>query len=207
MSSYQVEKQLVLNYYKELDSAAENNLSKVMERYLDDYYIWRGFHPFNEQSNAKAVSELFWQPLRHAFRHMQRRMDIFMAGRNEIDGFESVWVTSMGHLVGLFDNEWLGIAPTGKMIFLRYCEFNKIEHGKITETAMFFDIPHLMMQAGLQPFPSQTAAHLVQPGPMTRDGLMFEGQDPKEGEKTLAAIDFMVNDMRDWKDDKKATSS
>ena len=30
-----------------------------------------------------------------------------------------------------------------KMAFLRYCEFNKIEGGKITETAMFFDIPHI----------------------------------------------------------------
>jgi hypothetical protein len=50
----------------------------------------------------------------------------------------------------------VGIRPTRKMAFLRYCEFNKIENGKITETAMFFDIPHLMMQAGQNPFPSQT---------------------------------------------------
>ena len=145
MSGYQVEKQLVLNYYQELDTASIKNITMVMERYLDENYIWRGFHPFNEQSSAKAVSEVFWQPLRHSLQHIQRRMDIFMAGRNEIDGFESVWVTSMGHLMGLFDNEWLGIRPSGKMAFLRYCEFNKIEHGKITETAMFFDIPHLMI--------------------------------------------------------------
>ncbi len=49
---------------------------------------------------------------------------------------------------------WLGIPPTGKMAFLRYCEFNRVEDGRITETAMYFDIPHLMMQAGLQPFPA-----------------------------------------------------
>ena len=59
MSSYQVEKQLVLNYYQELDTASKNDITKVMERYLDVHYIWRGFHPFNEQSSAKAVSELF----------------------------------------------------------------------------------------------------------------------------------------------------
>ena len=123
-----------------------------------------------------------------------------MAGKNEIDGFESVWVISMGHLMGLFDNEWLGIAPSGKMAFLRYCEFNKVENGKITETAMFFDIPHVMMQVGLNPFPPQTAAHLVQPGPMTHEGLMFDEQDTAEGEKTLATIDFMVNDIRTWKE-------
>jgi len=121
-----------------------------------------------------------------------------MAGKNEIDGFKSVWVVSMGHLMGLFDNEWLGINPSRKMAFLRYCEFNKVENGKITETAMFFDIPHVMIQVGLNPFPPQTAAHLVQPGPMTHEGLMFEEQDSAEGEKTLAAIDFMVNDIRTW---------
>ena len=60
-----------------------------------------------------------------------------------------------------------------------------------------------MMQAGLRPFPTQTAAHLVQPGSMTHDGVMFEEQDPKEGEKTLAAIDFMINDLKNWKDPKK----
>ena len=122
-----------------------------------------------------------------------------MAGRNDVDGLQSVWVTSMGHLMGLFDTAWLGIQPTGKMVFLRYCEFNKIEHGKITETAMFFDIPHVMMQAGLNPFPPQTAAHLVQPGPMTHDGLMYDAQDPDEAVKTLAAIDHMLKDMREWR--------
>ena len=59
MSGYQVEKQLVLNYYQELDTASKSNITKVMERHLDNHYIWRGFHPFNEQTSAKAVSELF----------------------------------------------------------------------------------------------------------------------------------------------------
>ena len=29
-------------------------------------------------------------------------MDIFIAGKNQIDGFESVWVISMGNLDGLY---------------------------------------------------------------------------------------------------------
>ena len=203
MRNYQAEKKLVRDYYKALDRVNVDGITEVLGLFIGDNYLWRGFHPFNEQFGAEAVSEIFWKPFRRAFQHMQRRMDVFFAGSNEIDDHQSVWVVSMGHLMGLFDNEWLGITPSGKMAFLRYCEFNKIEHGKITETAMFFDIPHLMIQVGLHPFPTQTAAHLVQPGPMTHDGLMFEEQNPEEGEKTLAAIDFMVNDMRDWKDAKK----
>jgi len=200
MSNYQAEKKIILEYYKALDGPQGADITKVLESHVSENYIWRGYHPFNELKDAKEVSEIFWQPFRHAFKNIQRRMDIFMAGKNEIDGFESVWVISMGHLMGLFDNEWLGIAPSGKMAFLRYCEFNKVENGKITETAMFFDIPHVMMQVGLNPFPPQTAAHLVQPGPMTHEGLMFDEQDTAEGEKTLATIDFMVNDIRTWKE-------
>ena len=74
------------------------------------------------------------------------------------------------------------------MIFLRYAEFNKVVSNKIVETAMFFDIPHLMVQAGIKPFTSQTAAHLVQPGPRTHDGLLFEKQDEEEGKKTKLKI-------------------
>ena len=200
MNNFQQEKKIVLDYYKSLDKAEGNDISKVVIDHTVEDYIWRGYHPFNELSNPTEVSEIFWQPFRHAFKNMQRRMDIFMAGKNEIDGFESVWVVSMGHLMGLFDNEWLGIKPSRKMALLRYCEFNKVENGRITETAMFIDIPHVMMQVGLNPFPPQTASHLVQPGPITHEGLMFDEQDSAEGEKTLAAIDFMVNDIRTWKE-------
>jgi hypothetical protein len=199
MNNFQQEKKIVLDYYKSLDSANGNDITKVLKKYISDDYIWRVFHPFNEITDAKEVSEIFWQPFRHAFKNIQRRMDIFIAGKNQIDGFESVWVISMGNLMGLFDNEWLGIAPSRKMALLRYCEFNKIVNGKITETAMFFDIPHVMLQVGLNPFPPQTGAHLVQPGPMTHEGLLFEEQDIEEGEKTLASINFMIEDIKGWK--------
>tara|TARA_B110000503_G_scaffold32864_1_gene53342 strand:- start:147 stop:1157 length:1011 start_codon:yes stop_codon:yes gene_type:complete len=194
----QAAKDCVLGFYKQLDNAAPDTLGGIMQRCTSDDYLWRGYHPFNEQTSALHVAQLFWQPLRLALTHLQRRQDVFMAGRNEMDGFESIWVVSMGHLLGLFDQPWLGIPATGKLTMLRYCEFNKVQDGKITETAMYFDIPHLMVQAGLQPFALQTAAQLVQPGPMTHTGLMFGEQDVTEGENTLAAINHMINALGNW---------
>ena len=198
MPDFSAQKQVVRKLYAELDGSKAEHLGELLARYYAANHIWRGFHPFHELQGAEAVGNIFWKPLRGALKNMQRRKDIFMAGANEMDGFASVWVASMGHLVGLFDAPWLGIAPTGKMAFLRYCEFNKIEEDKVTETAMYFDIPHLMIQAGLQPFPSQTAAHLVQPGPITHDGLMFSPQPPEEGEKTLSLINAMISDLDQW---------
>ena len=201
MKNYQTEKQIVREYYTELDSASPESISKVLKRYTGPDYRWRGYHPFNELYGADAVANRFWTPLRKAIFPIQRRMDIFMAGANQIDDFQSTWVVSMGHLMGLFDAPWLGIVPTRKMAFLRYCEFNKVEDGCISETAMFFDIPHLMIQAGLQPFPPQSATHLVQPGPLGHDGLLFEPQDPAEGQKTLLSINSMIDDLRQWQED------
>ncbi|WP_271949114.1 ester cyclase [Ruegeria faecimaris] len=195
---YEAEKNIVLDLYEALSRAEESAVPDVISKYCADDYLWRGFHPFDELHGPSDVGTQFWLPLKQSLTRMQRRMDIFMAGENEMDGFTSVWVVSMGHLMGLFDKDWLGISPNGKMTFLRYCEFNKVENGKITETAMYFDIPHFMMQAGLQPFPPQTAAQLVQPGPMTHDGLMVGPQPAAEGERTLAAINSMISDLGQW---------
>jgi predicted ester cyclase len=195
---FQEEKQLVRDFYASLDNADSESVAEVMGQIVANDYHWRGFHPFNEMTKADQVAKTFWAPLKSALTRLQRRQDVFMAGKNEIDGFQSTWVVSMGHLMGLFDTAWLGIAPTGKMAFLRYCEFNKVVEGRIVETAMYFDIPHLMLQAGLNPFPPQTAAHLVQPGPMPHDGLLFGPQPEAEGTATLAAINAMIGDLGTW---------
>ena len=199
MTDFQKQKELVYNFYKALDLTNSDDCADLLQHTVSDDYQWRGFHPFNELHGAEAVATGFWAPLKTALTSMQRRLDIFMAGENTLEGDDGVWVISMGHLMGLFDQPWLGIAPTGKIAMLRYAEFNRVVDGKIAETAMYFDIPHLMMQAGLNPFPPQTGAHMIQPGPMTHDGVMLENQPPEEGYKTIAAIDYMVNDIKTWK--------
>ena len=194
----QTAKAVVRAHYEALDKAELSRISDVLTGAVAPGYFWRGYHPFGEITDPAELAERFWLPLRRALTHLQRREDIFFAGRNEIDGFRSTWVCSMGHLMGLFDEPWLGIVPTGKMAFLRYCEFNRVEDGRIAETAMYFDIPHLMAQAGCSPFPVQTAQHLVQPGPQTHGGLLFDRQDPAEGEATLVAINAMIGDLGNW---------
>ncbi len=120
-----------------------------------------------------------------------------MAGRNQIDDGQSIWVVQMGHFMGLFDRPFLGIRPTGRIAMMRYAEFDRVVENRIVETAMFFDIPQLMIQAGQNPFPPQTGAHLIQPGPMTHEGLMWGPQDPDLGVATLAAINRMLESMRE----------
>ncbi|WP_025313438.1 nuclear transport factor 2 family protein [Roseicyclus elongatus] len=195
---FQAEKQLVRDHYAALARATPDTVAAVLaERTAPDWH-WRGMHPFNTLHGAEAVAHGFWGPLLSSIARMQRREDIFFAGLNEMDGFENCWVVSMGHLMGLFDAPWLGIRPSRKIVMLRYCEFNRVEHGKIVETACFCDIPHLMAQAGQDPFGPATAAHLVQPGPLGHGGLLHDAQPPEAGAATLAAINAMIGDLGTW---------
>ena len=214
MTELQDGKALVLECFAALEAAEPAQAAQVLGRFTGLDYRFRGVHPFNELHGAQAVAETLWRPLLTAFTALQRRQDIFMAGLNKVDGFNSLWVTSMGKLMGLFDADWLGIPATGKLALLPYCEFHRVKGGRIAESAFFCDLISLMKQAGLQPLPMQTGAELVNPGPRTQDGLLFNEQDEAESRKTLDLImrmcDALVADFlcspddvleRDWHQD------
>ncbi|MBD1557755.1 ester cyclase [Vibrio sp. S9_S30] len=198
-SDTQNAKQVVLAFFRELDSASPESVENVLTRYTSEHYQWRGCHPFNEITSLNELSTSFWQPLKQSLKRIQRRQDVLMAAQNSLSDTPSVWVVSMGHLMGLLDQNWLGIPATHKMTFLRYCEFHEVSNGKIQQTAMFFDIPHLMVQAGVNPFPPQTGAFMVQPGPMTHNGVMVDAQPSEESDKTLTLINSMISDIGNWK--------
>ncbi len=193
MADYQDNKALVLKFNAELEAASGDEVAGILRRYTSSDYQFRGVHPFNELEGADAVTEALWKPLLGAFTPMQRRQDIFMAGTNDGDGSE--WVTSMGNFMGLFDNDWLGIPASGKMTFLPYVEFSRISDGKICESAFFCDIIRVMQQVGLNPLPIQTGAEIINPGPRTHDGLLFDIQDQAESRKTLDLVERMLDEL------------
>ncbi|WP_424985754.1 ester cyclase [Microbulbifer sp. S227A] len=197
MQDLQSAKQLVQAFHANLE-VPDADPADVLRTHCAETLTWHGFHPFNEIKGPENVARAFWKPLGRSLTSLQRRQDIFFAGHSEIGGFAETWVVSMGHLMGLFDAPLAGIPPTGKIAMLRYCEFHRVAEGRIAETAMFFDLPHLMEQAGLHPFPGQTAQHLVQPGPRSHDGLLFAPQPAREGETTLALINSMIANLGQW---------
>ena len=188
-------KRAVLGYCRDLDRASETEIAAVIRKHTADDYQWRGVHPFNEQSGADAVAEVFWSPLRESFTSLQRRPDVFLAGVDVASGDGAVWVCQMGHLLGLFDRPWLGIPPTGRMCLIRFCEFNRVDAEQIAETALFVDVISVMRQAGNYPLPPQTGAAGVHLGPLTHDGLLFHAQNPAEGKATMRLVDRLVEDL------------
>ena len=126
VADLQAAKRVVLDYYDDLDRASIEELAAVLRKHTTDDYSWRGMHPWHEQAGADAVAERFWVPLRESFSPIQRRPDIFLAGESVVDDDADVWVCQMGHLLGLFDQPWLGIPPTHRMCFHRYAQFHRV---------------------------------------------------------------------------------
>ena len=192
MSHLQAAKSLVQAHYADLAQATAATVEAILARRMAQDAVWRAVHPFNLRSGPQGAAEAFWQPFLRAFTSVQRREDIFFAGENTTHTPGTVWTMSMGHLMALFDAPFLNIPETRRLVMLRYAEFNQVAEGRIVETAFFCDIPHLMTQAGLHPFPDQTAAHLVQPGPRTHDGLLHVPQAADETSKTLKLVERMI---------------
>lgn len=193
MSQYQEAKAVVRAYFDALEQASADDVLDVLQTFMANDYLWRGVYPFREQHGIEAVAEQFWTPLKRSLTHMQRRQDIFIAGTNEISGEQ--WVMSMGSLMGLFDEDWLGIPRTRKMANLRYAEFSCVENGKITQTGLFIDLIGLMVQAGTYPLPPSTGVYFNYPGPRTHDGLLYDDAPPEQGVDTLALVNRMIDDL------------
>ena len=192
MPNFQFEKNLVLNYIKELDNAGPESIAEIINKYASPNFHLRCVHPFNDLIGAEKIASNFWTTIKKSFMPLQRRMDIFYAGSNLIDNHETRWVTNMGHLLGLFQEPFLGIPATQKAAFLRYAEFYRIENEKIVEGAFFLDIMNFMQQLGLSIIPESTGVVGITPGPMTHDGLKFEKQPEQEGIDTLNLITRMA---------------
>jgi len=190
---FQTEKDVVRALYAAMKDATADGIAAVLADHTSADWHWRGMHPFYEQYGATDVAASFWTPFLTSMTSVQRREDIFFANENSLDGADGIWVVSMGHLMGLFDQPFLGIPASRKITMLRYAEFNRVLNGKIVETAMFCDLIHLMHQAGLQPLPPQTGQHLIQPGPRTHDGLQYDGA--ADGSETLELINRMIGDI------------
>ncbi len=62
------------------------------------------------------------------------------------------WCAAFGRQEAVHSGEFMGIAPTGKRVEIRYMDFWKVVDGKIVDNWVMVDFPHVMRQLGVDPF-------------------------------------------------------
>ncbi len=140
-------------------------------------------HPLNE-TRVEALAERLWLPMRRALPDMERCDDIIAGGCYR----QSAWVACLGHYVGTFEEDWLGIPATGGVVAVRFAEAHSLHDGKITASYQFIDFIDLMRQAGYSPIAPSLGTEMRWLPPATHDGLIFTPQDDAVSQRSIERV-------------------
>lgn len=145
-------------------------------------------HPINEATSGEGYYTDIIVPIARAFDGFTRQNYVMIGG--EYLGTE--WVTSTGYFYGHFNQHLFGIPPSGKMVFLRFGEFHRMEDGRIVETHVYLGFAELIIALGLwQLAPSQGYEGVV-PGPATHDGIIGVASDPTRSRASADLVEGML---------------
>ncbi len=135
-------KDLVTRYTKESNAAkGDAARSAISEKYLDPRFVFHfplgdlNFEQTKQFSNAFA----------RMFPDFESTIDDMVA--------EGDKVVTRGTWRGIQKGEWLGVAPTGKKVTLKYMSMFRIVGGKLTESWLVENDLDAMVQLGVVPNP------------------------------------------------------
>lgn len=140
-------------------------------------------HPFETLDVAGYHGVL--DELGSAFPDLEWRVTIEVAGR---DGHGQMWVGQCGYWCGTFAAPFLDIPPTQRMAAMRFHDFVRVDGGRVVEVQALWDLPEMMMQAGVWPLSPSLGREWQVPAPATQDGLRVAG----DGTAALAIVGDML---------------
>lgn len=177
-------KRRVIDIMQHLTNAPLSGLERALVAgYHDDAAI-NVSHPINELSGPAALGERLWRPLRRALPDVERRDDIVAAGCYR-DGH---WIACVGHFVGTFARDWLGIPATGGVVAVRYGEGHALRDNRIETSYIFIDFLDLMRQAGCWPVAPSRGREMRWLPPRTHDGVILTPQDNTESQRSIERV-------------------
>ena len=171
---------------------AKNKLIDAIDIFFDKDSRINIVEPLNEIKGKEELIYKFFSPMLNSFPDLYRRTDIFFSGIFK----DQEWVTSSGHFVGTFTNNWMGIPANNKLTYLRYGEFHRMKNNKAVETFLFFDLIDLLRQIDKWPLKiNSLGGEQFIPGPITSDGILLDNQDSLQTKKSLMMVEKMLKNL------------
>tara|TARA_B100000929_G_scaffold289253_1_gene279443 strand:- start:179 stop:1270 length:1092 start_codon:yes stop_codon:yes gene_type:complete len=150
----------------EITEVPINNLLNTLKKYYHNKAELNGFYPINEIRGIEEIYNTLWKPIKFSFPNLERRNNLVIGGSFQ----DKIFVSFISHLTGTFINEWLGVPPTNKTIYLRTCEAHQIKNDKIVKTYILIDIIDFLRQVGFWPINPSLGTEGMWPPPITGDG-------------------------------------
>jgi len=115
-----------------------------MGRFFAESFRWMGNTGCGFKNGLKEFQENWQRPFQAAF------SDKVCIDEARITQGE--WCAAFGRQEAVHSGEFMGIAPTGKRVEIRYMDFWKVVDGKIVDNWVMVDFPSVMQQLGVDPF-------------------------------------------------------
>ncbi|MEM6513598.1 MAG: ester cyclase [Pseudomonadota bacterium] len=115
-----------------------------MGRFFSESFRWIGNAGCGFKNGLKEFQDNWQRPFQAAF------SDKLCIDEARIT--EGEWCAAFGRQEAVHSGEFMGIAPTGKRVEIRYMDFWKVVDGKIVDNYVMVDFPYVMQQLGVDPF-------------------------------------------------------
>jgi len=115
-----------------------------MGRFFSESFRWMGNAGCGTKHGLKEFQDNWQRPFQAAF------SDKTCIDEARITQGE--WCAAFGRQEAVHSGEFMGIAPTGKRVEIRYMDFWKVVDGKIVDNWVMVDFPSVMQQLGVDPF-------------------------------------------------------
>lgn len=178
-------------FLESFDTGDLQVIETAVSEHFSDYAKVGASHPINEARDGVGYYSDVIAPIYEAFAGCTRQNYVMIGG--EYLGTE--WVTSTGYFRGHFRKPLLGIPASGKLAYLRFGEFHRMEAGKIVESQVYLGFAELIIALGRWPLKPSQGYEGVVPGPATHDGIVIGAPDPARSRASADLVEGMLKNL------------
>ena len=171
-----------------------HQLQRAVTEVFDPNALIQLAHPFETMAGPDDLTERGWQALGASMPDLERRDTIVLSGQTND---QAHWVGCCGYYTGTFRQAWLDIPPTGQQAAMRFHEFYRFEGERVVEFQALWDIPELMMQAGVWPMAPSLGREWQVPGPASQDGLHISAKQASS-EASYQLVERMLQSLGNY---------
>ena len=126
-----------------VDGLNDHRIDDIGE-FFSENFRWLGNQGCGTKQGLQAFQQNWQQPFQAAFSDKVCIDEARLA--------EGQWMAAFGRQEATHSGVFMGIAPTGKRIEIRYMDFWKVVDGKIIANWVMVDFPHVLAQLGVDVF-------------------------------------------------------
>ena len=126
-----------------VDGLNDHRIDDVGEFFAADFR-WMGNFGCGTKTGLREFQDNWQRPFQAAF---SDKVCI-----DEARLFMGEWAAAFGRQEATHSGEFMGVAPTGRRVEIRYMDFWKVEDGRIVDNWVMVDFPHVLAQLGVDVF-------------------------------------------------------